>query len=321
MNNRHIFAKCIYRILRRWKILRKIEYTVTEEYTARPLLHFLKGYIHLSTHIVQSVRHTKGSVLVNGNFARVVDKVSTGDKVTVFLPEKTKAPQLWETELDILYEDDDLLIINKPSGISVHPTKNHPNGTLCNAVAGYLLKCNNTPPVARAVGRLDKVTSGVMIFAKNAFTASRLNGNLDKTYVALVWGETDESGTIDAPIYRPDSGKTFRAVGNEGDGAVTLFKTLETREDKSFLKIKTLTGRTHQIRVHCAHIGHPLLGDEMYGGASTDNINRAALHCCKVTITHPVTGAQLSFSAPLPEDIKKELEKSGFSVDKKSFFC
>ena len=301
--------------------MRKIEYTVTEEYSSRPLLHFLKGHIHLSTRIVQTLRHTKDSVFVNGNFARLVDKVNYGDNVTLYLPETTTPPQLCEIPLDIIYEDDDLLVINKPKGISVHPTYNHPNGTLCNGVAAYLKKNQSTPPVARAVGRLDKVTSGVMIFAKSAFIASRLNGNLDKTYVALVHGETEKSGTINAPIYRPDSGKTLRAVGENGDEAITVYETLGTRDSKSLLKIKTITGRTHQIRVHCAYISHPLVGDEMYGGALTESLTRAALHCINVTITHPVTGNKMSFFAAIPEDIKKELEKSGFSVDKQSFFC
>ncbi len=296
--------------------MRKLEYTVTEEYSSRPLLHFLKGYIHLSTHIVQSLRHTEGALLVNGNFARVVDKVNAEDKITVYLPEKTTAPLLWEAPLDIIYEDDDLLVINKPAGVSVHPTRNHPNGTLCNAVAAYLIKSSTEPSAARAVGRLDKVTSGVMIFAKNSFTASRLNGKLKKTYNAIVCGKLEGNGKIDAPIYRPDFGKTTRAVGENGDKAVTLWNALASSTDKSFLEIKTLTGRTHQIRVHCAYIGHPLCGDEMYGAPLTENLQRAALHCREVTLTHPVTGKCLTFTAPIPKDIKKELEKSGFSVDK-----
>ncbi len=296
--------------------MRKIEYVVTEEYNQYPLLHFLKGHVKLSTRIVQTLRHTKGSVLVNGEYARLVDKVSFGDKVTISLPETTTPPLLWDMKLDIIFEDDDLLIINKPSGISVHPTFNHPNGTLCNAVASYLTNKNNSSSVARAVGRLDKVTSGVMIFAKNSFVASKLNGNLDKTYLAVVNGITQENGFIEAPIYRPDLNKTIRTVDERGDYAHTSYKTLFHYNNISVVEVKTKTGRTHQIRVHFSHIGHSLVGDEMYGGISTENINRAALHCYKVSITHPVTNEHLTFKAPLPEDIKKEFEKNGISVDK-----
>ncbi len=296
--------------------MRTIEYVVTKEYDQYPLLHFLKGHVKLSTRIVQTLRHTKGSVLVNGEYARLVDKVTFGDTVKIAFPETTSPPLLWETKLDVIFEDDDLLVINKPSGISVHPTFNHPNGTLCNAVAAYLKNKNNPSSVARAVGRLDKVTSGVMIFAKNAYAASKLNGNLDKTYLAVVNGITDESGFIEAPIFRPDLNKTIRSVDSRGDYALTTYKTLFRYNNISAVEVKTETGRTHQIRVHFSHIGHALVGDEMYGGKATENINRTALHCLNVSIVHPVTNEALTFKAPLPEDIKKEFEKNGISVDK-----
>lgn len=290
--------------------MRIIEYTVTEEFSCRPLLHFLKRYVKLSTHIVQSLRHTEGSVLINGAPARVVDKVTAGDKLTLKLPEKTTPPLLWETPLDIIFEDADLLVLNKPSGVSVHPTKNHPNGTLCNAVASYLIKNGCEPSASRAVGRLDKVTSGVIIFAKNSFAASRLNGNLDKTYTAIVNGITDSDGTIDAPIYRPDFSKTLRAVGESGDRAITHYRALAYGDGKTLVEIKTETGRTHQIRVHFSHINHTLCGDEMYGAPTTAYLKRAALHCSEVTVTHPVKNEKMTFSAPIPNDMKNELNNS-----------
>lgn len=300
--------------------MRQIEYTVTSAYNGRPLIHFLKEHICLSTRIIQTLRHTHGSVLVNGTHARVVDKINQGDTVTIILPEKTSPPDLWETELAVIFEDDDLLVVNKPSGVSVHPTFNHPNGTLCNAVAAYMLKKHNAPSAARAIGRLDKVTSGVMIFAKNKFIASRLNGNMEKIYNAIATGTMDERGTVDAPIYRPDINKTIRAVGEQGDSAVTHWKALYHSDNKTFLEITTETGRTHQIRVHLAHIGHPLAGDEMYGAKATENLKRAALHCKQVSLRNPITNEYMTFVAPLPEDMKKELEKSGFSIDNSILF-
>lgn len=261
----------------------------------------------VSTRIIQSLRHTEKSVFINGEESRVIDKVKTNDKIEIFLPEKTEPPILWETDLCVIYEDEDLLIINKPSGVSVHPTRNHPNGTLCNAVAAYLKNKGNENYVARAVGRLDKVTSGVMVFTKNAFVASKLNGNLDKTYLALAEGILGGEGTVNAPIYRPDINKTIRAVGEQGDEAITIWKALKSLDNKTLLEIKTITGRTHQIRVHMSHIGHALVGDEMYGAKTTDNIKRAALHCYKVKIIHPITNEEMTFTAELPEDFKKEI--------------
>lgn len=301
--------------------MRKIEYIITEEYHDRPLLHFMKGEIKLSTYIIRHLRNTPGTVFINGTHWRVVDKVKAGDRLTINIPEKTTPPPLWDKEISIIYEDEDILIVNKPSGISSHPTKNHPNGTLCNAVANYLIKTNNEPAAGRAVGRLDKVTSGVMLFAKNSFSASRLNGNMQKVYNALVWGQVEESGTINAPIYRPDMGLTLRTVDERGDEAITHWKLIEQFTDKAFVEVRTETGRTHQIRVHFDYIGHPLVGDELYGSPETEFLNHAALHCKSITINHPISGEAMTFVAPLPEDMKKELEKSGFCVDKLDTIC
>ena len=301
--------------------MRKIEYSVPEEFNGTPLYYFLREGVGVSTRIIQTLRHTPKSVFINRAESRVIDKVKTADEVVIYLPEKTEAPLLWQTKLSVIYEDEDLLIINKPSGVSVHPTRNHPNGTLCNAVAAYLKNNGNENFVARAVGRLDKVTSGVMVFAKNAFVASRLNGNLDKTYIALAEGALEGEGSVNAPIYRPDMNKTIRAVGEQGDEAITNWKALKSIDDKTLLQVRTVTGRTHQIRVHCAHIGHALVGDEMYGAAVTENMKRAALHCYEVKIVHPITKEEKTFVAELPEDFKKELGKNGFSLDKEGVFC
>ena len=139
---------------------------------------------------------------------------------------------------------------------------------------------------------------------------------MNKVYNAIVWGTPEAKGTIDAPIYRPDMGLTLRTVDPRGDYAITHWKTIEQLEDKAFVEVKTETGRTHQIRVHFDYIGHPLVGDELYDSPETEFLNHAALHCRQITITHPITLEEMTFVASLPEDMKKELEKSGFSVDK-----
>lgn len=301
--------------------MRIIKFTVNDEYNDRPLIHFLKGHVRLSAHIVQSLRHTHGAVIVNNTPARLIDKVFDGDEVKLHLIEKSALPPLWDFPLDIIFEDEDLLVVNKPYGVSTHTTYNHPNGTLCNAVANYFVKTKQPDCSPHAVGRLDKVTSGVMLFAKNSYVASRLNGNIEKIYTAIATGKTEQKGTINAPIYRPDPGKTVRTVDERGDNSVTHYTMINGTDDISFLEITTETGRTHQIRVHCAYMGNPLLGDEMYGGKVTENLKRAALHCKTVSIIHPISGERLCFTAPLPDDMKKELKKSGFFVDKQNDIC
>ncbi|MBR5441820.1 MAG: RluA family pseudouridine synthase [Clostridia bacterium] len=289
--------------------MRILEYTIPTEYDGFPLVHYLREKLKLSAFIVRIFRNTPDTIYLNGEHVRVIDKVKAGDHLTLKIPENSTPPLLWDMELDIMYEDEDVLVINKPSGISVHPTFNHPNFTLCNAVASYLIKTKNEPAAGRAIGRLDKVTSGVMVFAKNIVASSKLNGNMQKVYNALVWGNTPESGTINAPIFRPDKGKTSRCVDPRGDEAITHYKTIAQSDNKSFVEVTTETGRTHQIRVHFDHIGHTLLGDEMYGGDNTEHVKRAALHCRQVSIVHPVTDEPLTFVAPYPEDMENELKK------------
>ena len=188
--------------------MRILEYNVPAEYSGRPLLHFLKGHLKLSTKIVQSLRHTYGSVTANDRVVRMIDNIFENEKVIIRIPEKSTPPLLCEMDLDIIYEDEDILVLNKPAGISAHPTRRHPNGTLANGVANYIIKNGGSEAAGRAIGRLDKGTSGVIVFAKNSLSAFRLNGNIEKTYFALIKGDVENTGTIDTPIYRPDPNKT-----------------------------------------------------------------------------------------------------------------
>lgn len=288
--------------------MRELIFTVPDKYSDKPVLYFLKGGLGFSTRIVQTLRHTGGALLLNGEPVRVVDKARSGDVLRVLLPEKSEPPLLWDEPLDIVFEDADCLVINKPAGISVHPTRNHPNGTLANAVAAYMIRCGAEGSAARAVGRLDKGTSGLILFAKNSYAASVLNGKIEKIYIALAGAHLPESGTVDAPIYRPDPQKTLRAAGQTGDSAVTHFRALSYCGDFTLLEVRIETGRTHQIRVHMQYLGAPLVGDDMYGGRLTENLKRPALHCKALSFIHPVTGERMSFEAKLPDDIAKELE-------------
>lgn len=287
--------------------MRTLEFKIPADFENKPLLYFLKGHLKFSEGIVGTLRHTEGAVKVNGKNARVIDKIHEGDELKITLPEKSTAPLLWDAPLDIVYEDEDILIINKPAGVSCHPSHNHPNFTLANAVSFYLLKTEGEAKAARTVGRLDKGTSGLLLFAKHSYAASRLNGKIEKTYFALAGAHLENGGTVDTPIFRPDPLKTLRDTGEGGDFAVTHFTPIGFYGDFTLLKVTIETGRTHQIRVHLKSIGAPLVGDDMYGGVITKYLSRTALHCGEISFIHPATGESLHFSLPLPKDITSEI--------------
>lgn len=283
--------------------MRVLSFTVPEDFDGKKLSVFLRAKHGFSARIIQILRHTDRGLLKNGMPSRTIDKVSKDDVITVNLPDQSLAPELFDFPLDIIYEDEDLLVINKPAGISMHPTYNHKNGTLANAAAAYLESRGKGGSCVRAVGRLDKGTSGVAVLALNKYAASGINGKLKKEYLAVVSGELYGEGVIDVPIFRPFPDKTIRAAG-QGVKAITRWKAQKQIGGFTLVKVFPETGRTHQIRVHFAHIGVPLVGDDMYGGAKSDIINRPALHCESVQLTHNITGERMTYYALPPEDFK-----------------
>ena len=244
----------------------------------------------------------QGLVTVNGRPADKKTRVSTGDEIAVEMPDTVK-PEIEPEDipLAIAYEDDDLLVVNKPAMMPIHESHNHQGDTLQNCVALYLQQQGKSGAF-RAVGRLDKGTSGLVVCALNSHAAARLSGKVEKTYYAIATAPFAGEGTIDAPIWRPDPMKTLRAVDERGDRAVTHWKALASDGALTFLEIRLETGRTHQIRVHFAHLGAPLLGDTMYG-TPDERIPHQALHCGALTLTHPVTGKVLHCEAPLPPEM------------------
>lgn len=284
---------------------RTLTYTVPDEFDGEKVNIFLRSGIGLSYRMVRSLKQIKGSMLLDGQPIRTIDPIRAGAKLTLTLPQDKSTAEPQQYEFEIIYEDNDILVINKPAGLAMHPTHNHQGDTLANAVA-YYLKSKRKDAVFRVAGRLDKGTSGIVVCALHKMAASKLNGNYDKTYLAIVQGEYSGSGTINAPIIRPDPMKTLRAVGEGGEEAITHWTSLSCNGSLSLLEITLETGRTHQIRVHFASLGTPLAGDEMYGG-STEKIRRHALHCAKLRLNHPVTGEEMVFTAPPPEDMNKIL--------------
>ncbi len=297
---------------------RTLNYTIPPEYDGEKVNTFLRSGIGLSYRMVRSLRQIKGSMLLDGEYIRTIDPLKAGATLTLTLPQDKSTAEPQKADFEVVYEDGDILVINKPAGLAMHPTHNHQGDTLANAVSYYLTQ-SGRDAVFRAAGRLDKGTSGLVICALHKMAASKLAGKYEKQYTAIVEGEYTGTGTIDAPIIRPDPMKTIRAVGEGGEEAVTHWKSLGSKNGLSLLEINLETGRTHQIRVHFASLGTPLAGDEMYGG-HTDKINRHALHCGKLTLTHPVTGEEMTFTAELPEDMKtiaKEIKNENIYCQQK----
>ena len=282
---------------------RTIDYTVDGTYDGEKLKIFLRRRLQLSYRSLVILKHDPEGLKRNGEPIRTIDPVHTGDVITVTFPEEDGGILPSDgSRLNVVYEDDDILIVNKPAGLAVHPTHNHQGDTLANQTASYFAGKN---VVFRAVGRLDKCTSGLIVLALNRHAASFLPDRITKEYLAVAGGVFHRIGTIDKNIYRPDPMKTLRAVTDDtalGERAVTHWEALADDGRRTLLRVKLETGRTHQIRVHFASLGAPLAGDEMYGSTDTA-IGRAALHCAKLTLTHPVSWEALTFTAPLPDDM------------------
>ena len=276
------------------------------------LREFLKSQ-HISKAALADIKFQGGKIKVNGQEVTVRYILQSGDKVTVQFPvEKCSDGLIAENlPLDIVYEDDYVLVINKPAFVNTIPSREHPSGSIANRVAGYYLM-QGIQSTVHVVTRLDRDTSGIMLIAKHRHVHHLLSeqqkrGEVKRTYVAFVHGHVAPEGKVEAPIGRRSSSIIEREVRADGQYACTLFKRLHAFEgDYSYVQLRLLTGRTHQIRVHMAHIGHPLLGDDLYGG-TLERISRQALHCCQIKFIHPFTGEQMVFEAELVDDMKRLL--------------
>lgn len=278
---------------------RELEFAVSAEDAGVTVESFLKrrGF---SKRLITKLK-ASGGLTGAGEILRVVDRLNAGDVVTVRIEDKGKAVPNPAVKAAIAFENEDVVVFDKPPGLAVHPSIVHYDDTLGNLYAALY------PESAfRPIHRLDKDTSGLCACAKNRFAAAVLIGSAKKTYYAVVDGTITSSGRIDAPIGRADDSIIKRCVREDGQQAVTLYEPLLHKNGRTLLEIKLQTGRTHQIRVHFAHIGYPLCGDEMYGGDRT-MIRRQALHCGKMRFKLPVTGEDTEISSPLPADIGRLL--------------
>lgn len=283
---------------------RILEYKIKDDFDGKKVEHFLRKQLGMSARVIKDVKFSENGLMLNGERVRTIDPLHTGDVFTITFPDDVG--EMFEPlpfPLEILFEDEDFLIVNKPAGLANHPSHNHQGDTLANAVA-YHLEKNGKRSVFRSVGRLDKGTSGIVICALNRFAAAAVSGKIYKEYEAVCEGTLTGKGVIDAPIYRPDPIITVRTVDERGERAVTEWRALKNVNGRTHLRIHLQTGRTHQIRVHFAHIGMPLTGDTMYGTPS-DLISHQALVCKYCRFTHPVTGETIEIEAPVPKDWEK----------------
>lgn len=283
--------------------MRTLSYIIPEEYSEKKLYAFLKGNIKLSSKLIRSLKQVDNGLLLNGEHIRTVDIVKKGDVLEINIPTDENAVAPCYKEIDVVYEDEDIIVVNKPAMLPVHESHNHQGDTLQNCLCGYFMKKGKSHTF-RAVGRLDKGTSGLVLCALNSHAASRLSGNFQKEYLAIATGKYENSGTIDAPIYRPDPIKTYRTVDERGDRAVTHWSALKSNGRLTLLRVTLETGRTHQIRVHFAHLGTPLLSDSMYGEL-LPQIGHQCLHCETLTFIHPISGEKIVLKAPMPEEMQQ----------------
>lgn len=281
--------------------LRSYNFTVKPQDDGKTLKTFLRNQIGLSARSMTVLKYSGMGIKRRGEEIRAHDIVRSGDVIDICLPADFNDAVPVEGALDILFEDDRLLIVNKPSGMPVHPVKVHQLDTIANTVA-YYQRERGESYTFRALNRLDKDTSGCVMIAKDRIAYSLVMPTVVKMYVAVCEGVISDSGVIDKPISLERGSVIKRCVSDYGDRAVTHYKPVKCGNGHTLCEIWLETGRTHQIRCHMSSIGYPLAGDDMYGG-SLDIIQRQALHCKSVTFRHPDTGENVTVDTDIPEEL------------------
>lgn len=274
---------------------------------------FLKkrGYSH---QVLVHLKKTEDGILLDGIRAYTRDRVRAGNRLDIHLAEDDASEQIEPVRLpfDVAYEDEDLMVVNKPADMPVHPSMNNHDNTLANAVAWRCRETGERFPY-RCINRLDRNTTGLLILAKHMLSAAVLYGQMrerkiHRTYLAIVNGRIESPGTVDLPIGRKESSAIERIVDPEhGERAVTHYRPVRWGDGWTLVECILETGRTHQIRVHMSHIGHPLPGDFLYN-PSDRSMKRQPLHSWKLSFTHPVTGEPMEVEQPLPEDMREYME-------------
>ena len=313
-----------------------ITYVWTKEDEGLYVKEVLQRRFAVSSRLMRKIK-VSGQIALDGRAARLRDKGRTGQTLTVAFPEESSYFEPEDIPLDVVYEDSDLLVVNKQPFLVVHPTKNYQSGTLANELA-YRLRENGERWKIRFINRLDRDTSGLVLVAKNGHAQDAVSSQMEKgttvkKYLALVHGLFEgPEGRIDLPIDKDPDHKARRMVREDGYPSTTLYKVLQSWdvpdlgpdfkpwngekriEGYSLVELTLLTGRTHQIRVHMTHLGHPIAGDELYGQlygyeAGTDVLDRQALHACSLKLAQPMTGEPIELKTAMPADMAECIER------------
>ena len=292
---------------------RVIDYIIDEADDGLRIEQYLrrKGY---SGQNLAEIKRMPKSVLVNGEHYYMKQELNTGDHLSIHICEtkcSEKIPPI-QIPLDIVYEDEDIIVINKPAGMPIHPSLNNYTNSMANALAWYYQE-QGKPFIFRCCNRLDRDTSGLTVVAKHLVSGNILSDmvrrrDIHREYLAIVRGHVSpEAGTINAPLARNPGTIIERTVDwDQGETAITHYCVVEERNGHSLVSLRLETGRTHQIRIHMKYLGYPLIGDYLYN-PDMEYIGRQALHSHRLSFTHPITGEPMEFTAPLPKDMEKVL--------------
>nr|WP_144032176.1 RluA family pseudouridine synthase [Amphibacillus jilinensis] len=270
---------------------------------------FLRMCVGLSRNMIKVLKYDGGKILLNGQTVNVRERLATGDQIELQFPKEERGPQLIPEpiNLDIVYEDEFLIVVNKPAKMATIPSTHHRSKTVANGLIAHYDQLDLDYTV-HVVTRLDRDTSGLMLIAKQRFCHSFFHQQkIERHYQAVVEGKPEKTagvGVIDAPIARKPDSIIERTVSKGGKPAVTHYQVIRHVKCGSIVDIKLETGRTHQIRVHFAHIGHPLVGDKLYGG-STVHVDRQALHCVYLSFIHPITKKRIQLKSDWPADLSQ----------------
>ena len=294
---------------------RNIDYIIDEDSAGLRVEQFLRRKRYSGQNLSEIKRMPK-SILVNGVHYYMRQELSTGDHLQVRICETQNSEKIPSTKLplDIIYEDEDLLVLNKPDGMPIHPSLNNYTNSMANALA-YYFQSQGKPFIFRCCNRLDRDTSGLTIVSKHLVSGSILSDmtkyrEVHRKYLAIARGSvTPSEGTIQAPLGRKEGTIIERTVDWEhGEDAVTHYKVVKEANGHSLVSLRLETGRTHQIRIHMKYLGYPLIGDYLYN-PDMEYMTRQALHSHHMEFTHPITGEHMSFTAPLPEDMARVMQE------------
>lgn len=291
-----------------------LKFEIKDDEAGLKLREYLRSRAKLSGRLIKGAARDE-RIFVNGKVTKLNYVLKNNDIVS-FEVEKSESQDIEpeNMDIDVIYEDNDVIVVNKSPGMVVHPTKSYPGGTLANGLI-YYFRSRGENCIVRLVSRLDMDTSGLILVAKNQYSHMALARDMQsekfkKTYIAIVHGNIcPKVGTINQPIYRPEGPDIRRVVDEKGQESITHYEVMESFKKGDMVKVFLETGRTHQIRVHMTSMGHPLFGDSLYGEEEPQYIRRQALHAFRLSFPHPRTGDIISLEVKLPGDMEELILK------------